>query len=730
MTRTAARYDIVIATDCRFPGGTSSSALEEVWAQHAAGYRTGVVHVPSGAVLKHDRPFHPGFARALNAGAMTFVDPTRDTEASLLLMHQPAVFTDPDAVKGALARVKADDRVMIVNQVPVDHNNWRRHYDPHEAAAVLDDACGAPTSWIPVGPAARDGFAHAHPEIDLDPVWVNVIDADAWRRTDPRRPGRRPIIGRVSRDQPNKWPDDPAVIRAVYPDRPDVDVRVLGGADTASAVLGATPQHWTVLPYDAGGTRQMLHSLDFFVYYHHPQMIEAFGRAVLEALASGVVAVLPPHFTEPFGGGALLREPAEVNATIRELHRDWPRYLEHAEAGATFAREHFDRRVHRQRVADRIGPPAKRHTPVPADLPTGRKPRALMMSSNGAGVGHLMRLMAIARRRDDLEASFFTLSQAVGIVRQAGWPVEHLPSRPHTDASPKLWNRLLRDHLRALLDTHQPDLLVFDGTAPYRGLTRVLDEHPELIGVWSRRAMWKPDADPAHLARSSSFTDVIEPGDWSDAADGGPTVPLRDSVTATGPVTYLDGDELLDRRTARHALGLPADEPAALVQLGAGNINDTRGLVGSVIEQLRQDARITPVVAHSAIANGRRAPKGVRSISAFPLARYLAAFDVAVAAPGYNTFHELLVAGVPTLFVPNTSTAVDDQVARAGHAADKGVALTADEHDLTAVTDGVAQLLTGDIRQQLQDALRTVTVPDGADEAAARLRQLADGREA
>ena len=58
----------------------------------------------------------------------------------------------------------------------------------------------------------------------------------------------------------------------------------------------------------------------------------------------------------------------------------------------------------------------------------------------------------------------------------------------------------------------------------------------------------------------------------------------------------------------------------------------------------------------------------------FPLSRRFRAFDLAVSAAGYNSFHELLRFGIPTLFIPNQDTALDDQQGRAQFAADRGLA--------------------------------------------------------
>jgi UDP:flavonoid glycosyltransferase YjiC (YdhE family) len=114
----------------------------------------------------------------------------------------------------------------------------------------------------------------------------------------------------------------------------------------------------------------------------------------------------------------------------------------------------------------------------------------------------------------------------------------------------------------------------------------------------------------------------------------------------------------------------------SLLQLGAGNINDVGSLVGMVTERLLRGTGLQVCVTRSIIAGESAGLAGeVHTIrGVYPLARYFAAFDLAVAAAGYNTFHELLAAGLPTLFVPNHETAADDQAARSRYAQEAGVA--------------------------------------------------------
>src|SRR5690606_29593155 len=104
-------------------------------------------------------------------------------------------------------------------------------------------------------------------------------------------------------------------------------------AKTALAVLGKseTPAGWTVYKTDELPVKDFLWSLDYFVFYQHPAAVEAFGRAILEALASGTVVILPPKFERQFGGAAIYCEYGEIQSVIERLHSNFALYLRQQE---------------------------------------------------------------------------------------------------------------------------------------------------------------------------------------------------------------------------------------------------------------------------------------------------------------------------------------------------------------------------------------------------------------
>jgi UDP:flavonoid glycosyltransferase YjiC (YdhE family) len=266
----------------------------------------------------------------------------------------------------------------------------------------------------------------------------------------------------------------------------------------------------------------------------------------------------------------------------------------------------------------------------------------------------------------------------------------------------------------------RPAVVVFDGTWPYNGIPRVRDAFPEARWVWSRRGMWRHGRSAEQLAKAAWFDAVVSPGELAEAYDRGAT--SRSDGLRVGPVTLLDADELDDLDTARRALGLPLDRRLALVALGAGNINDTSHETGATVAALRR-LGVEICVTQTPIADADRTLSDVHVVREFPLSRRFRAFDLAVSASGYNSFHELLRFGIPTLFIPNQDTALDDQLARAEFAADLGLA-----HMLRRIRVDEAIPLLDDLLDRGQAMVANVPSVDrgnGAADAAVHLRTLA-----
>ena len=356
------------------------------------------------------------------------------------------------------------------------------------------------------------------------------------------------------------------------------------------------------------------------------------------------------------------------------------------------------------------------------------------MTSNGAGMGHLTRQLSVALAAGDAaEATLFSLSVALPVVAEHGVPGEYCPSVERGWMPQTSWHGYLRDRLVAITREIGADAVVFDGVAPYPGIGLARPMLRDVPFVWVRRAMWRPGANTAQLKKGTIFDLILEPGEIAHDADQGATATRNDAVRLP-PMSMLEVIDPLPRRDAAAALGIDPARPTVLVTLGSGRLGDVTAPGSVVMQALLDDPKWQICVTKAAIAE-KAVPlvdkdRVVELRGVYPLVRYLAAFDAAVSAAGYNAVHEFVPAGLPTLLVPNPATRTDDQLARASWLAGRGLVLSALPDDPAAMAAAARTLSDSAVRYDLTAACSALPEPartGGAHVAARRLIELAGG---
>lgn len=341
--------DVVIISDFRLPGGTTASIAEEVRAQSAAGIRTALIHTQS-AVTSTAAGFSRHIRRVLGLSGVTIVSPRATLHARLLVIRHPRVI---ETAAAQFSGITAEEVVIVANHPAVDAEG-NRQYGVAEATAAARRLFDVEPEWAPISPVVRSSIGQqGEPPARLAAEdWVNIFGEEVT--TTPRIGfvAERPVIGRHSRPQKEKWPDTAQALLDAYPDSADYQVEILGGAEIPEQILGTVPARWQVQPFGAEDPADFLPRLDFWVYMHHPDWSEAFGRAIMEALAAGCVAVLPGYLQQIFGDAALYAAPSEVLGLVDRYWDDQERYLEQSRRGQQFALQHGPLR-HLQRLAQR-----------------------------------------------------------------------------------------------------------------------------------------------------------------------------------------------------------------------------------------------------------------------------------------------------------------------------------------------------------------------------------------
>lgn len=367
-------------------------------------------------------------------------------------------------------------------------------------------------------------------------------------------------------------------------------------------------------------------------------------------------------------------------------------------------------------------------------------PRQLSIVSyavNGSGLGHVSRQVAIHRwlRRYAAFAGvhtqhwFLTTSEADTWLWHEGFAAFKLPSKSVVEeagihklaylALAKQWVW----HSLALL---RPDLLIVD-TFPngsFHELIGALDlcRHKALV---LRPVKEEIAQQPAFRAMASLYDRVVVPEPAEDHTQLAARLgvdPRR--LACTGPVMRCESFEMQDRAAARTTLGVDAPR-CVLVSAGGGGDATAEQLFATVASLLGDDPNIHLVFAAGPLFRGapRRGPR-LTWWTGPGLAEQLHGVDAAICAAGFNTVHELLFAGVPTVFVPQTKIA-DDQAARVDALVRAGAARVARLDDPAGLRAELLAVLAEPAASTLRAAGPTVVPENHARDAALEILGLA-----
>ena len=344
--------DVVMVSDLALPGGTTSSNLAEIAANTRAGWRTGLVHNRNPKF--RDIGVNPKYFAACSDHTRLLCAGERVSCDVLVIKYPPSALRLPDVFPEIEVR---HEIVIAANQTPFTGYTGDRD-EVYSITAVNDEVTrrfGKAPLWFPIGPAIRDVFTthHAAELAEIrwaDDDWYEVIDTAAWRR--PARPTPRDEfrVGRHGRDSVWKWPTDSRVYAAAYPADPPYVIDILGGADEAAKRLGRLPTNWKVRAFDAVAPADYLAQLDVFVHVAHPDMEEAFGRTILEALAAGVPVITEPRFAVAFGDAVIACDPLDVRTHLERLRTDAAFYDDMVRRGQELLENRFGFSAHQRRI--------------------------------------------------------------------------------------------------------------------------------------------------------------------------------------------------------------------------------------------------------------------------------------------------------------------------------------------------------------------------------------------
>lgn len=318
-----------------------------------------------------------------------------------------------------------------------------------------------------------------------------------------------------------------------------------------------------------------------------------------------------------------------------------------------------------------------------------KKKRAkwLFYAVNGIGLGHITRLSALSLalkrnqiRNIEFEPLFFTNSEAASLLSAFGFPHITVPSkRLMKGSSFSLGDqaRLYSNTLANVFEQFRPDVIVSD-TFPlgvFRDLEFIL-RNSKAFHIFIHRAQKKEVYSPFIVDAQLLYDLIIAPHPPQSEF-----IPLPENpppLIWSYPLFITDNTIQYQTHRLRINLAIPSNAQVLLISLGGGGDENYERLLSSLFNVIKKLPNHIYVIWAIGLLSESKLPFELlshhRIINLYPLTAVYPLVTAAIATAGYNSFHELLYHGIPTIFLPQ-ERGYDDQFSRVNRAVQQNACL-------------------------------------------------------
>lgn len=363
--------------------------------------------------------------------------------------------------------------------------------------------------------------------------------------------------------------------------------------------------------------------------------------------------------------------------------------------------------------------------------------RIVCYAINGAGMGHVTRLLGVARWMRRLitflegvqpEVLFLTSSDASDMLADARFAAFKIPSKTVARAAAleKLeYRRLAKHFIWQTIGVFSPDLLVVDTfpSGSFDELFQILDG-PFKKAFLHRNVKDDYASRPTFRAALGFYDAVVIPhrAPPNFVTENHSPGRAKELPTFTGEVVQFDREQMIERGIVRRELGVADKIRLVYISAGGGGDPTAEHALRNILESLRKIEGIHILVGAGPLYRGNRfSGPSITWCESSSVWRYFSGCDAAVSAGGYNTFHELLFAGVPSLFFAQEKIA-DDQWLRVISAEKQGACISIESlEDDVGLLRSIQRLLEPEFASQLRDSCRIYMAENGAVNCAVEL---------
>lgn len=498
---------------------------------------------------------------------------------------------------------------------------------------------------------------------------------------------------------------------------PEIELRVLTNAKGKDLIRRSRHATLSVIGYVELPPAQIINYVDVIAFFGANVPGERMAALALLAMGAGKVVIDCTESASFAATGApVLKGPGQV-ATLQGYLSDVV-LKNRIEIGRRILSSSWLAQFDAAALARELEltPPAAKRVPSPR--------QTVFFPTNGNGLGHAQRCALIAEAMgDSVDRRFAAFPSCVGLLENRGFGCVPMISRSvehEEDFAADLVNYL---RLRNVLK--RGDRFVFDGGYVFDSVYRTISDL-QIAAIWIRRGLWRPgQINPTALERERAFSRIIVPQEAfpelnTDYSAGS-------HVSNVGPIVRqgrLSQDEIAD---LRDRLGRHFDktfDTLVVTMLGGGVASERTAQTQRLCSLLEQRADCLHLVVawpNAMVADGLFGWQNSRVVRTDHTLDLCQAADLTVSAVGYNSYHEILYAGVPAIFIPQSAPFLDDQERRARAAVERGLAALVLDDELLMLEREVSAFLDGAKADELRAALRDAALPHPGNRDAAHL---------
>jgi len=358
--------------------------------------------------------------------------------------------------------------------------------------------------------------------------------------------------------------------------------------------------------------------------------------------------------------------------------------------------------------------------------------KLLFYAINGTGLGHLTRLLCVAREARELlnslhleaDIRFITSSEASEIAWD--FPVYKFPSKTvarEVGLQKHSFESESKLMISQLMASFAPHVLVVD-TVPQGSFREIafLRDFVERMVYIDRHKDPSVVQSPLFQKHVALYHRILVPDHPTEAQRYPHPSEVREKVRFVGPIHGFTGETALTRTEVREHFGV---EPGQrLLYLSGGGGSDSREFLAETARRLADD-QCNFVLLGLGPLHREKHPvrKNLICLHGADSRDYFPGVDGALSAAGYNSYQELLAAGVPTVFY-HQPKGMDRQDERVELGRMKGWHLGLPDLDPDQALDRLNALFEEEVRERILTSLAQRPAARGRLEAALEILLL------